>query len=152
MKMPLPTNITGTRFLSIRSSGARLDGVDVLRGLAILTVLLNHVNMRLFLADIPYTAGLPHQLVATLFWSGQRGVQIFFAVSGFLITSTSIRRWGTLEQLDAAAFYRMRFARIAPLLILLLLVLSLLHVAGLKNFVVSQETGGLGRALLAALT
>src|SRR6186713_1417580 len=62
--------------------GPRLDGVDVLRGLAILTVLLNHVNMRLFLAEIPYTAGLPHQLVSTLFWSGQMGVQIFFAVSG----------------------------------------------------------------------
>jgi len=145
-------NSTGMRFLSIRPSSGRLDGVDLLRGLAILTVLLNHVNMRLFLADIPYTEGLPHQLVSTLFWSGQRGVQIFFAVSGFLITSTSIRRWGTLAQLERCAFYRMRFARIAPLLLALLLVLSLLHVAGLKNFVVSGQTGGLGRALLAALT
>jgi peptidoglycan/LPS O-acetylase OafA/YrhL len=130
----------------------RLDGVDLLRGLAILTVLLNHVNMRLFLADIPYTAGLPHQLVASLFWSGQRGVQIFFAVSGFLITSTSMRRWGALSRLDTRAFYRMRCARIAPLLLALLLVLSSLHAVGLKNFVVSEDTGGLGRALLAALT
>src|ERR1700759_4934671 len=119
MKMPSPVNNTGTRFLSIR----RLDGVDVLRGLAILTVLLNHVNMRLFLAKIPYTAGLPQQLVDTLFWNSQRGVQMFFAVSGFLITSTSIRRWGSLSRLDARAFYALRFARIAPLLILLLLVL-----------------------------
>jgi peptidoglycan/LPS O-acetylase OafA/YrhL len=135
------------RFLS-----RRLDGVDLLRGLAILTVLLNHVNMRLFLARIPYTEGLPHQLVATLFWSGQRGVQIFFAVSGFLITSTSIRRWGALAKVAPLAFYRLRVARIAPLLILLLLVLSLLHAAGLQNFVVAEQTGGLGRALLAALT
>ena len=124
----------------------------MLRGIAILTVLLNHVNMRMFLAEIPYTAGLPHQLVATLFWSGQRGVQIFFAVSGFLITSTSIRRWGALSRVPAPAFYRLRFARIAPLLGLLLLVLSLLHCAGVKHYVVSEETGGLGRALLAALT
>jgi peptidoglycan/LPS O-acetylase OafA/YrhL len=87
-----------------------------------------------------------------LFWSGQRGVQIFFAVSGFLITSTSIRRWGSLSQVPPAAFYRMRFARIAPLLLALLLVLSVLHAVGLKDFVVSEETGGLGRALLAALT
>jgi peptidoglycan/LPS O-acetylase OafA/YrhL len=140
------------RFLSIRPPASRFDGVDVLRGIAILTVLLNHVNMRLYLADIPYTAGLPHQLVATLFWSGQRGVQIFFAVSGFLITSTSLRRWGALSGVQAPAFYRLRFARIGPLLGLLLLVLSLLHFAGVKNFVVSDETGGLGRALLAALT
>jgi peptidoglycan/LPS O-acetylase OafA/YrhL len=136
----------------VQSSGSRLDGVDVLRGLAILTVLLNHVNMRLFLAKIPYTAGLPHQLVDTLFWSGQMGVQIFFAVSGYLITSTSIRRWGALSRLNARAFYWLRFARIAPLLIALLLVLSALHAAGWKDFVVPDTTGGLGRALLAALT
>ena len=138
--------------MSIQPSVSRLDGVDVLRAIAILTVLLNHVNMRLFLADIPYTAGLPHQLVATLFWSGQRGVQIFFAASGFLITSTSIRRWGALSRVEPWAFYRLRLARIAPLLLLLLLVLSLLHFAGLKNYVVHEDTGGLGRALLAALT
>ena len=147
--MPFDTNNTGVSFLSIRT---RLDGVDLLRGLAILTVLLNHVNMRLFLAKIPYTAGLPHQLVSSLFWSGQRGVQIFFAASGFLITSTSIRRWGSLSRVETGAFCRMRFARIAPLLIALLLILSLLHTVGLKDFVVSEETGGLGRALLAALT
>lgn len=138
--------------MSIRPSATRLDGVDVLRGLAILTVLSNHVNMRLFLAHIPYTAGLPRQLVATLFWSGQMGVQIFFAVSGFLITSTSLRRWGSVSHIEPLAFYRLRFARIAPLLIALLAILSVLHVAGVESFVVSQKTGGLGCALLAALT
>jgi peptidoglycan/LPS O-acetylase OafA/YrhL len=131
---------------------ARLDGVDILRGLAIFFVLMNHVNMRLFLSDIPYTQGLPTQLVSSLVWNGQRGVQIFFAVSGFLITSTSLRRWGSLLRVNVRDFYALRFARIAPLLLLLLVVLSALHAAGLKDFVVSDKTGGLGRALLAALT
>lgn len=126
--------------------------MDILRGLAIFFVLLNHVNMRLFLADIPYAAGLPGQLVSTLVWSGQNGVQMFFAVSGFLITSTSIRRWGSLSRLDVGTFYALRFARIAPLLILLLAVLCALHAAGLEDFVVSAKTGGLGRAVLATLT
>ena len=58
----------------------RLDAVDILRGLAIFFVLMNHVNMRLWLAKIPYTQGLPAQLVSSLFWNGQYGVQIFFAV------------------------------------------------------------------------
>src|SRR6266849_1368397 len=133
-------------------SWTRLDGVDLLRSLAIFFVLMNHVNMRLLLAKVPYTRGLPHQLVYSLVWNGQFGVQIFFAVSGFLITSTSLRRWGSLSHVSARDFYLLRFARIAPLLLLLLAVLSALHAAHLKDFVVSAKAGGLGRALVAALT
>jgi peptidoglycan/LPS O-acetylase OafA/YrhL len=59
------------------------------------------------------------------------------AVSGFLITSTSLRRWGSLPRVNARDFYALRFARIAPLLLLLLIILSTLHAAGLKDFVVS---------------
>jgi peptidoglycan/LPS O-acetylase OafA/YrhL len=131
---------------------SRLDGVDILRGLAIFFVLMNHVNIRLLIDKVPYTAGLPRQLVASLVWNGQFGVQIFFAVSGFLITSTALRRWGTPGDIHVRDFYRLRFARIAPLLLLLLLVLSGLHFAGLEDYVVQAKTGGLGRALLAALT
>ena len=131
---------------------ARLDGVDLLRGLAIFLVLMNHVNMRLAIARVPYTHGMPEQVVRSLFWSGQLGVQIFFAVSGFLITSTGLRRWEMLSKVSVRDFYLLRFARIAPLLLLLLTVLSTLHFAGLRDFVVRPKTGGLGRALLAALT
>jgi peptidoglycan/LPS O-acetylase OafA/YrhL len=46
----------------------------------------------------------------------------------------------------------MRFARMMPLLILLLSILSVLHFAHVKNFVVSDQTGGMGGALFAALT
>jgi peptidoglycan/LPS O-acetylase OafA/YrhL len=113
---------------------------------------MNHVNMRLFIAKIPYTQGIPDQLVSSMVWNGQYGVQMFFAVSGFLITSTSLRRWGSLSNVSVPDFYALRFARIAPLLLLLLVVLSSLHAAGFKDFVVSARTGGLGRALVAALT
>jgi peptidoglycan/LPS O-acetylase OafA/YrhL len=131
---------------------ARVDGIDLLRGAAIFFVLMNHVNMQLLFRDVPYLVGLPPQLVYTLVWNGQLGVQMFFAVSGYLITSTSIRRWGTPDGLKVREFYWLRFARIAPLMILLLCVLSGLHLVGVKHFVVGQETGGLGRALVAALT
>jgi peptidoglycan/LPS O-acetylase OafA/YrhL len=130
----------------------RLDGVDLLRGLAILFVLMNHVNMRLLSADVPYTEALPKQLVSSLVWNGQRGVQIFFVVSGFLITSTTLRRWNSLSFVSVRAFYQMRFARIAPLLLALLAILSVLHLSHVRHFVVQQSTGGLGRALVAALT
>ncbi len=138
--------------IGIARSWTRLDGVDAIRGIAILLVLMNHVNMRLLGARVPYTHGLPAQLVRSLVWNGQPGVQMFFAVSGFLITSTTLRRWGALSHVSVRDFYRLRFARIAPLMFLLLSVLSLLHLAHVPNFVVSQKTGGLGRALFAALT
>jgi peptidoglycan/LPS O-acetylase OafA/YrhL len=111
---------------------------------------MNHVNMRLRGAKIPYTHGLPDQLVSSLVWNGQQGVQIFFAVSGFLITTTALHRWGS--GIDIRGFYRLRFARIAPLLLALLVILSGLHLAQVQNFVISSKTGGLARALLAALT
>ena len=130
----------------------RVDGIDVLRAVAIFFVLMNHVNMRLLLARVPYTAGMPDQLVSTLVWKGQYAVQMFFALSGFLITTTALRRWGALARVNVRDFYVLRFARIAPLMLLLLAVLSALHFAHFRDFVVSAKTGGLGRALFAALT
>lgn len=133
-------------------SWTRIDGVDILRGLAIFFVLMNHVNMRFLGAKVQYTHGLPRQLVSSLVWNGQYGVQIFFAVSGFLITSTALRRWGSVGRVNVRAFYQLRFARIAPLLVALLAVLSTLHFARVQTFVVHAKTGGLPTALFAALT
>ncbi len=133
-------------------SWSRLDGVDCLRALAIFYVLMNHVNMQLLFGHVPYTKGLPWPLVSSLVWQGQNGVQIFFAVSGFLITSTSIRRFGSLSQIRLRDFYLIRFARIAPLFLVLLAVLSTLHVLGVRHFVISDKAGGLASALFAALT
>lgn len=111
----------------------RFDGIDLLRGLAIFFVLMNHINIRLLLAKVPYTRFLPAQLTHFLVWNGQLGVQIFFAVSGFLITSITIRRWGPLSQVSLRGFYLFRFARIAPLLFLLLAVLCGLHFANIHK-------------------
>jgi peptidoglycan/LPS O-acetylase OafA/YrhL len=133
-------------------SWRRVDGIDLLRGLSIFLVLMNHVNMRLLFARVLYAKGLPTQLVATLVWSGQYGVQIFFAVSGYLITSTSMRRWRFPGGVSLRQFYTLRFARIAPLMLLLLAVLSAMHLAGVTGYVISQKLGGLRQALLAALT
>ena len=129
-----------------------LDGIDLLRGLAIFFVLMNHINIRLLGADVLYTKYLYPQLVHLLVWNAQPGVQMFFAVSGFLITSISLRRWGSLSNISLRDFYLLRFARIAPLLFLLLAILSSLHFANVHHFVVTAETGGLGRALFAAIT
>ena len=144
--------MTANRPPALAHKWHRIDGIDLLRGLSIVLVLMNHVNMRLLFAHVPYTQGLPSQLVDSLVWNGQSGVQIFFAVSGYLITSTSLRRWRSPQAVSIRDFYLLRFARIAPLMLLLLAVLCILHAAGVAGYVVSAKTGGLGRALLAALT
>src|SRR5579863_2181887 len=115
----------------------RLDGIDLLRGLSIFFVLMNHINIRLLGADVPYTELLPAQLVHILVWNAQLGVQMFFTISGFLITSITIRRWGSLPRVSLRGFYRFRFARIAPLLFLLLAVLCSLHFAHVHRYVVT---------------
>jgi peptidoglycan/LPS O-acetylase OafA/YrhL len=149
--------LSNVRITVIESSDSvhswrRLDGVDLLRGAAIFFVLMNHVNMRLLLGHVPYGQAVPRQVLSTLVWSAQYGVQMFFAVSGFLITSTSLRRWGSPAGVRPREFYLLRFARIAPLLIVLLAILVALHCIGLPRFVVPARTGGLGTALFAALT
>jgi peptidoglycan/LPS O-acetylase OafA/YrhL len=113
---------------------------------------MNHVNMRLRSAKVPYTAGIPDALTGAFIWNGETAVQIFFAVSGFLIASTSIRRWGSPGRIVPRDFYLLRFARIAPLLLLLLAILSTLDLAGLRDFLIQPARASLGRALLAALT
>ena len=124
----------------------------MLRGVAIFLVLMNHVNMRLVIAGIPYGDILPGSVLSALVWNGQHGVQIFFAISGFLITATSLRRWGSPAGIRPRDFYLLRFARIAPLLLLLLGALVILHFTQSHWFHISEKTGGLGRALIAALT
>jgi peptidoglycan/LPS O-acetylase OafA/YrhL len=129
-----------------------MAGVDVLRGLSVLLVLLNHIKLRFLLNDLPVSDALPARMEQVLFWSGHYAVVIFFVISGFLITSLSLRRWGGLASVNIGSFYRMRFARIAPCLLLLLPVLCALHLAGASDFVIRPERVSLGRALAAALT
>ena len=81
----------------------------------------------------------------------QRGVA-FFAISGFLITLISLRRFGSLKQIKLGAFYRIRFARIAPLLGLLLVILSVLHLANFADFRIRPSVSTLPQALFAAVT
>jgi peptidoglycan/LPS O-acetylase OafA/YrhL len=133
-----------------RPKGERNDAVDLLRGLSIVLVVLFHIQLRIPFEASAIGAMLPREAFNLLFRSGYYAVVVFFVISGFLITSTALRRWGSLAAVPAGPFYLTRFARIAPCLAALLLVLAVLHLAGADGFVV--ETVSLGRALLAAAT
>lgn len=132
-------------------NSGRVDGIDVLRGLSILVVVILHINLRLRIAKT-FGQHWPAFVVSDIGWNGRYGVIVFFAISGFLITTMCLRRWNSLENISLRQFYKLRFARIAPMLLALLAVLSVLHLSGVPYFTVRPQVSTLPRALFAALT
>lgn len=80
-----------------------IRGFDGLRALAVLAVVCHHWN-------------LPG------FQSGRRGVDVFFGLSGYLITTLILREWESTDGFRLKDFYVRRALRLLPALIALLLV------------------------------
>jgi peptidoglycan/LPS O-acetylase OafA/YrhL len=129
----------------------RYDTIDFLRGISILLVVISHVRIRIPFKELALLDWIPENVLNAVFYSGNEGVRIFFVISGFLITATSLKRWGKIENIDIRTFYRLRFARIAPCLLGLLFILSVLHFVGVKDYVISSKFTYL-ETLFAALT
>ena len=79
----------------------RLPGLDGLRGIAVLAVIIYH-------ADVSLLVG------------GFLGVDVFFVLSGFLITSLLIEELTRTNSVDRARFYIRRIRRLMPALFLVL--------------------------------
>ncbi|HXC16590.1 MAG TPA: acyltransferase [Holophagaceae bacterium] len=129
---------------------SRNHGIDLLRGLSILLVVLHHIGLRIPLKKTLLGGFLPGPLLSALNWNGYEAVFIFFVISGFLITGNTLKRWRTLPRVDIKAFYARRFARIVPCLVALVAVLSALHLVGAGDYVIHREGQSLPRAIFAA--
>jgi peptidoglycan/LPS O-acetylase OafA/YrhL len=116
-----------------------------------LLVIFNHVGIRIPLGHSSLAGALPAWMISVLNWRGYEAVFIFFVISGFLITGMSLQRWGNLNRIGIGGFYGRRFARIAPLLVTVVLVLSVLDLAGVRDYVIHHSNQSLTGAIWAAL-
>ncbi len=116
---------------AIRSDHRRLD-IQGLRAVAVLLVVLYH-------------AGLPVP-------GGFVGVDVFFVISGYVITAMLHREWLARGRLDLGRFYLRRFLRLTPALALLVGVVALVSLVLQNPFGAQQTTArtGIGAMLLTA--
>jgi peptidoglycan/LPS O-acetylase OafA/YrhL len=111
--------------------GARLPylpGLDGLRAVAVIAVLLYHAGL----------AWLP---------GGFLGVEVFFVISGYLITSLLLAEWRVYGRIDVKEFWLRRARRLLPALFLLLLAVLAYSAVFLPG-----ELAGLRADALAAST
>lgn len=108
---------------------ARIDGLDGLRALAVVGVLLYH-------ADVTWARG------------GFIGVDIFFVLSGYLVTSIVLDGYRRTGGLGFRRFWSSRLRRLAPAQLTMIVVttvaLAVLHsdeLAGLRGQVIAALTG-----------
>jgi peptidoglycan/LPS O-acetylase OafA/YrhL len=130
---------------------ARNPGIDLLRGISIVLVLLNHIGLRMRLTEGVLADYIPRWFLNDIDFNGYEAVFLFFVISGFLITSNTLARWGALARIHIRTFYVRRAARILPCLLILVAVLSLLHLAGAQGYVISEPGQSLPRAVVSAL-
>src|SRR5215204_4828380 len=99
-----------------------MPGLDGLRALAVVAVLLYH-------ADVAWAPG------------GFLGVDVFFVISGYLITSLLLAEWAARGRVDLKAFWLGRARRLLP---------ALFVVVGATVAFVPGEVAGLRKDALAA--
>jgi peptidoglycan/LPS O-acetylase OafA/YrhL len=82
--------------------------LDGLRGVAVLAVVATHSKL---------ASG----------WAGDVGVDIFFVLSGFLITSLLIEEWNAFHSISLRRFYARRALRLLPALMVVIAVFVIWH-------------------------
>jgi peptidoglycan/LPS O-acetylase OafA/YrhL len=103
-------------------TSGRIPALDGLRAVAVLLVLFSHATL---------TRGFPSLGLASAFDRlGSAGVDVFFVLSGFLITSLLCRERERSRAISLRAFYLRRALRLLPAYLCFLVFVALLAVAG----------------------
>lgn len=137
--LPLRTSSPANQSSDTTTGGSkvpgRLDVLDAVRGVAILLVVGYHASFRFATHPLDPAAGF----LASMGWIG---VDVFFALSGFLIVSILARdsRAG-----DIRGFFRRRFFRIVPIF------LAAIAVYAVGSYVTGADFENFGRLWIPAL-
>jgi len=114
----------GTRVFDFRQRNLALD---ILRGVAILAVVLNHADAHL-IPDFTEPSGL----LGAIYWSihgwGRTGVDLFFIISGFLIGGGLLNELERKGHIELRIFWLKRVFKILPSYYTLVIVLVALGV------------------------
>lgn len=103
--------------------------IDGLRAIAILGVLFYHLDLAYFPA-------------------GFLGVDVFFVISGFLITRLIYKELQEAGSFSFKAFYIRRFRRLFPALIVVLLLTTIIAILTMSSTLLERFGGGLVSSLL----
>lgn len=119
----IPSEGTGNEAQARFRLGYR-PALDGLRAFAVVSVMFHHAYIHVF-------------------WGGNAGVDIFFILSGFLITSLLIEEWNRTGHLSLTKFYLRRALRLLPALFALLIfvqVYSLVAIRGARFWQVEKAS------------
>jgi peptidoglycan/LPS O-acetylase OafA/YrhL len=105
-----------------------IPSLDGIRGTAIILVLLTHANFQ-----------LGH--------NGIIGVHMFFTLSGFLITTIILQEKKETSNFEFSKFYKRRFLRLFPALLLLIAIVSLYSIF----FTEGKERSSIGQEIFGAI-
>ncbi len=92
-----------------------ISSLDGLRAFAIIFVIIAHINW-----------GIKNEYIGRTFMGGGLGVRIFFAISGFLITTLLLKEKIISKNISLKKFYIRRGLRILPVYLLAILVIFIL--------------------------
>ena len=135
--MPLEPRATCLRADGDAVSEGRLAWLDALRGVAVLFVVFDHLNL--------YVMPAVHQVIAPWFDAGKYGVMVFFLVSGYIVPA-SLERKGSVRR-----FWVSRVFRLYPMwvvTILAALALTGLGLCGLNGAAQHPAASALAHLLM----
>jgi peptidoglycan/LPS O-acetylase OafA/YrhL len=116
--------LAGERVSSSTTRAQRIDGLDGLRAISILFVLIGHGA---------HTAGVP-AFMHTFGEMGIVGVELFFTISGFIITHLLLRERERTGAIDLRKFWWRRALRIVPPFAAATLGIAIAAAAGIMHW------------------